>query len=88
MAADFEDTNESSVIKLSRKEQRCLDYMNEHGSITPKDAESKLSDHRLAVTISGLRNKGYNIDTLRMETTNKYGEPTWYGKYVFGADSE
>ena len=74
----------ANQIKLSPKEQRCLDYMNAHGSITAKEAESQLSDHRLAMSIKGLRDKGYNIDCLRMDTTNKYGEPTWYGKYVFG----
>lgn len=72
------------LVKLSGKQQRCLDYMREHGSITAKDAETNLSDHRLAATIMGLRNKGFDIDCLRMDTTNKYGEPTWYGKYVFG----
>lgn len=78
---------EQNTVKLSPKQQRCLDYMNEHGSISAKEAETYLSDHRLAATIEGLREKGYLINTLKMDTTNKYGEATWYGKYVFGIKS-
>lgn len=69
--------------KLSNQEQRCLEYMKKHGSITQKESTDSLGDTRLASTIKRLRNKGYAIDTLRMESTNRYGEATWYGKYVF-----
>ena len=72
-----------SKRNLTKRQTRVLDYINQHGGITPAEAESKLSNHRLASTIFNLRNKGFAIDTLRMDTTNKYGEPTWYAKYVF-----
>lgn len=69
---------------LTTVQKRVIDYMETHGSISPKEAEEHLHNHRLASTIAVLRNKrGYNIDTLRIDVTNVYGEPTWYGKYVF-----
>lgn len=69
--------------ELSSVEDRVVTYMNKHKSITPAEAEEHLHNHRLAATIFDLRKKGYQIDTLRMETTNVYGESCWFGKYVF-----
>ena len=71
------------IQKLSNKEKRCLDYMREHGSIDSDRARQDLGDARLSETILQLRRKGYDINTLRIDVTNRYGEPTWYGKYVF-----
>lgn len=70
------------IIKLSPKEQRALDYINKHGSIDQDQARRDLGDARLSETIMQLRRKGYDIDTIRVDVTNRYGEPTWYGKYV------
>ena len=77
---------EVKVLKLSPKQERVVEYMRQNGGISPKEAEDVLADHRLAVTISGLRAKGYPIKTLRIDVKNKFGEDTWYGKYVFGND--
>lgn len=69
---------------LTKREERVVDYMKQNKSISAQEAETHLHNHRLAATIEILRNKkGYNIDTLRIDTTNAYGEPTWYGRYVF-----
>jgi len=70
-------------IKLSSKEARALAYMQEHGSISNKEALEQIGDGRLSNTIMGLRRKGHDIDCLRIDIQNRYGEPTWYGKYVF-----
>ena len=70
-------------VKLSNQEQRCLEYMKKHKGITQKESTEVLGDTRLASTIERLRKKGYAIDTLRMDTVNRFGEETWYGKYVF-----
>lgn len=72
-----------SKRNLTSKQIRVLNYIHNNGGVTPKEAETNLSDHRLAGTVFNLRRKGFDIDTLRMDTTNKYGEPTWYAKYVF-----
>lgn len=69
-------------IKLSNKQRRALSYIRENGSISSKQAQEDLGDGRLSDTIKHLRDKGYNIVTLRIDTVNRYGEPTWYGKYV------
>lgn len=73
----------ANEIKLSNKQKRVLDYMHEHGSISSKQALEEIGDGRLSNTIMGLRQKGYDIDCLRIDIQNRYGEATWYGKYVF-----
>lgn len=72
------------LVKLSAQEQRTIDFMKEHGGISNKEAIDLLGDGRVASTISRLRQKGFDIRTLRVDITNRHGEPTWYGKYVFG----
>lgn len=73
-----------SAIKLSGHEQRVIDYITQHGGISSKEAMEELGDSRLASTVKRLRDKGHNIQTLRIDTINRFGEPTWYGRYVFG----
>lgn len=73
-------------IKLSPKESRVLNYISKHGSIDSDQARKELGDARLSGTILGLRRKGYDIDTLRVDVINRYGESTWYGKYVMRND--
>lgn len=69
--------------KLTPKEERVVKFMNKHKSISPMQAETELHDHRLAASIHLLRKRGYEIDTVRVDITNAYGEPAWYGKYVY-----
>lgn len=70
------------ALKLSNKETRVLQYLQKQGSITHDQARKDLGDSRLAVTIQGLRRKGFNIPCHRIDTTNRYGERTWYGRYT------
>lgn len=69
------------MTKLSNKQRRALDYMISNGSISSKEAIEKLGDSRLAVTIKALRDKGYNIRTVRVNIENRYNEPSWYGRH-------
>ena len=71
-----------SKLKLSPKESRALKYLREKGSITQDQARKDLGDARLAVTISGLRRKGFDIPCHRVDIQNRYEEPTWYGRYT------
>lgn len=71
------------LVKLTARQKRVVDYMNEHGGISSKEAMEHLGNARLSGTILSLRRKGLEINTLHIDTTNRYGEPTWYGKYVF-----
>lgn len=74
---------------LTNREKRVIDYMNKHGSISAKEAESHLHEHRLATAISSLRHeRGYKIDCVRIDMTNAYGEPTWYGRYYFAPERD
>ena len=75
----------SKPVSLSNKQKRVVDYLQKNGSIDSKRAEANLGDARLAATVHELRKKGYQIDTVRVDVTNRYGEPTWYGKYVFSS---
>lgn len=75
--------------ELTPREERVVKYMKVHKSISAQEAETALHDHRLATAIESLRHKrGYNINTLRVEITNAYGENTWYGRYVFALEDK
>lgn len=59
-------------------------YMEQHGSITPKEADKAFGCMRLASRISDLKRMGYVI-TKQMETgKNKAGKPTRYARYRLG----
>ncbi len=70
-------------FRLSAREERVVKFMNQHKSISAAQAEEHLHNHRLSATIHQLRKKGYDIETIRVDMTNVYGEACWYGKYVF-----
>lgn len=72
----------SPIVSLSNKETRVLQYIDQHGSISSKEAVDHLGDGRLSETILQLRRKGFNIETVRVDSTNRYGEPCWYGRYI------
>lgn len=72
---------------LTPREERVVNFMINNGSISAMEAETQLHNHRLASTIEVLRNKkGFKINTVRVDTTNVYGEDTWYGSYIFDND--
>jgi hypothetical protein len=74
---------------LTARQKRVVDYITEHGSISAQEAEEHLHNHRLASTIEILRHrKGYDIVTHRIDVTNAYGEPSWYGRYVFRGEKK
>lgn len=60
---------------------RILEYMQTHKGITSQDAFKHLGITRLSARIKELRESGYNISTIMIEGTNKYGEPVRYGLY-------
>lgn len=60
---------------------RIIKYMKEHGGITSQDAFTHLGITRLSARIKELREMGYNIKTLMIESTNRYGELVRYGLY-------
>ncbi len=63
---------------------RILAYINKNGSITSMEAFKDLGITRLSARIKELREMGYDIRTVMMESENRYSEPVRYGKYILG----
>lgn len=57
-----------------------LDYLRKHGSITSMEAFN-MGATRLSAIIFTLRRKGFDIETVYMDGTNRYGRATRYGRY-------
>ena len=64
------------------KTAKILEYMKEHGSITPQDALRKFSVFRLASIIFNLR-KTYDIETVIEEGKDADGNKVEYARYIW-----
>lgn len=64
------------------QQERVLDHLKTHGSITPLEALSEYGIYRLSVAIWRLRKQGYPITTVEMEGVNRFGETVKHGKYI------
>ena len=60
---------------------RIIKYMQKHKGITSQDAFRDLGITRLSARIKELRELGYNISTIMIDGTNRFGEPVRYGLY-------
>jgi hypothetical protein len=60
---------------------RIIAYMVKHNGITSYDAFRDLGITRLSARIKELREMGYNISTIMVDGTNRYGESIRYGLY-------
>lgn len=72
------------------QEQRVLDYIREHGSITSMQAFTDLKITRLSARIFNLRARGFNIENVSHTYKNGQGTTTTYTEYVLieGEDNE
>ena len=61
--------------------QRIIDYLDAHESITQIEALNHLGIMRLASRISDLRRKGYQIDSKMDVVHNRYGEKCRIKRY-------
>lgn len=68
----------NSTSSYMTQEERILEHMRKHGSITSMDAFRDHEITRLSGRIHDLRREGYDIETIY--ETNQYG--TRYGRYV------
>lgn len=68
--------------------QRVIDYMTEHGSITQLQALNDIGVMRLASRISDLRKSGYVIAGSMETVKNRYGEKCTIKRYRLIADNE
>lgn len=64
--------------------ERILDYMEKHGSITQLEALTECSVMRLASRVSDLRRKGYPIKSKMVKVENRYGETCHIKRYSLG----
>lgn len=67
---------------METQNNRALDYMRKHGSITTLDAFNELGVTRLSARISDLRADGHIIASKRESGLNRFGERTNYCRYV------
>lgn len=56
-------------------------YIEDFGSITPKEAFVDLGVYRLSACIFNLRKQGISISTQMEESTNRYGKTSRYARY-------
>lgn len=67
--------------------QRILDYLDAHGSITQLEALKELGIMRLASRISDLRKHGCPINSEMVEVKNRYGEKCRVKRYSMRKDT-
>ena len=65
---------------MTQKEQ-IVAYLEEHGSITPLEAEKNLGCMRLASRIWDLREEGYVIEKRLVKGINRLGKLAQYAQY-------
>lgn len=64
------------------KTKQVLNHLKQYGSITSLEAIDMYGATRLSAIIFKLRNHGYDIETIKMPFTDRYGNHSVYGKYV------
>lgn len=70
-------------IKSKETQLNCIkNHLLVSGSITSLQAFENYGVTRLSAIIFKLRKSGYDISSIRMQTTNRYGNNTNYVKYV------
>lgn len=63
------------------QEQRVLKYMEQHGSITGREAVLNLGIMSLTKVISDMRRQGLPIKSEWKQANNRYNEKTQYKEY-------
>ena len=61
-------------------------HLIENGNITSWEAIQLYGATRLSAIIFNLRKRGMNIDTVRIEFTDRYGSKAHFAKYVLMED--
>lgn len=66
---------------MSKQNERIIEYLKQHGSITCHEALINLSVARLPSRIHELKQEGHQIITIRETGTNRFGEKYHYARY-------
>ena len=72
----------------TNKTKEVLKHLKKKGSITSWDAIKLYGATRLSAIIFNLRERGYVIDSLWMEDTDRYGNLSRYVKYIYKGQME
>ena len=64
-------------------ETRVLNWLQEKGSITQKEAIDEIGAYRLSAIIYNLRQDGYEIDTVTEKGKNRWEDPVSWGRYYY-----
>lgn len=68
--------------KLKTNDLRTLAYLqNRKSGINSIESFDKIGVHRLSASILRLRKAGYDIETEKVEVTNRFGETTKVARY-------
>lgn len=73
---------------LSTSDLRVLEFMQNKGSITTKQAIAHLGETRLSARIYNIRKYGYLVEDKFVKVLNRYGEKTRVKKYFIVKASE
>ena len=66
----------------TNKTEKILNHLKEYGSITSLEAIELYGATRLAAIIFTLRKRGFNIETMDIPFTDRFGVKSHYGKYI------
>ena len=64
-----------------KQKDRILEYLKEHGSITPLESWRECGVYRLASRIHDLKQDGFDIEKDTATVTNSYGEQVRFARY-------
>ncbi len=62
--------------------QRIVDYIKEHGSITPYEAFRDLGITKLATRVSEMQKSGIKFEKSLVKSKNRFGDAVTYMKYT------
>ena len=64
-----------------KQTDRILRHLRDHRHITSAEAFLEYGISRCASRIHDLRKQGYQIDSVPVKSTNRYGEPVHFARY-------
>lgn len=68
------------------QDERVLNYMKQFGGITTQEAFIDLGVTRLSAKIYNLKKRGYKITSEYKTGKNRFGETTYFKKYMLEKD--
>lgn len=74
-------------MSLSKAENRILDYIDRHGSITQSEAKDACGVSRLAAVIFDLKAKGVPIGSEYISVLNRFDEKCRVKRYFYAPNT-